>query len=165
MTKKKILSLILACMFVIIAAAGCGKKNNTGDEVTQAGETSVESTETGNSQSTEKPDKSSGKNINGTILQCFAWSFNTISESMEDIAHAGYAAIQTSPANECIVGGNGGMELMGQGKWYYHYQPTDWKIGNYQLGTKEEFKAMCEKAHSYGIKVIVDVDASLEPTA
>ena len=49
------------------------------------------------------------------------------------------------------------MELMGQGKWYYHYQPTDWKIGNYQLGTKEEFKAMCEKAHSYGIKVIVDV--------
>ena len=42
MTKKKILSLILACMFVIIAAAGCGKKNNTGDEATQAGETSVE---------------------------------------------------------------------------------------------------------------------------
>lgn len=157
MTKKKILSLILACMFIIIAAAGCGKKNSTGDETTQAGETSVESTEDGNSQNTEKPDKSTGKNINGTILQCFAWSFNTISESMEDIAHAGYAAIQTSPANECIVGGNGGMELMGQGKWYYHYQPTDWKIGNYQLGTKEEFKAMCEKAHSYGIKVIVDV--------
>ena len=69
MTKKKILSLILACMFVIIAAAGCGKKNNTGDEATQAGETSVESTEAGNSQNTEKPDKSSGKNINGTILQ------------------------------------------------------------------------------------------------
>lgn len=53
MTKKKILSLILACMFVIIAAAGCGKKNNTGDEATQAGETSVESTEAGNSQNTE----------------------------------------------------------------------------------------------------------------
>lgn len=93
----------------------------------------------------------------GAILQCFCWSFNTISDSMEDIARAGYSAIQTSPINECLVGGNGGMELMGQGKWYYHYQPTDWTIGNYQLGTKEEFKAMCDKAESYGIKVIVDV--------
>ena len=41
----------------------------------------------------------------GAILQCFCWSFNTISDSMEDIARAGYSAIQTSPANECIVGG------------------------------------------------------------
>ena len=43
------------------------------------------------------------------------------------------------------------------GKWYYHYQPIAWKIGNYQLGTREEFKAMCEEAEKYGISVIVDV--------
>ncbi len=49
------------------------------------------------------------------------------------------------------------MQLNGEGKWYYHYQPTDWTIGNYQLGTREEFAAMCEEAHRYGIKVIVDV--------
>lgn len=93
----------------------------------------------------------------GAILHCFSWSFNTIAESMEDIALAGYTAIQTSPVNECYDGGDAGMDLFGSGKWYYHYQPTDWTIGNYQLGTKEEFTDMCSIAHEYGISVIVDV--------
>lgn len=94
---------------------------------------------------------------NGTIFHAWCQSFNTIKESIPDIANSGFTAIQTSPINECVVGGNGGMQLNGEGKWYYHYQPTDWTIGNYQLGTKEEFTAMCEEAHKYGIKVIVDV--------
>ena len=37
---------------------------------------------------------------------------------------------------------------------------TDFKIGNYQLGTRDEFKAMCDEAEKYGIKVIVDVIAN-----
>lgn len=93
----------------------------------------------------------------GTILHAWSWSFNTIKESMADIAAAGYSSIQTSPANTCVVGEKGGMQLYGKGKWYYHYQPTDWKVGNYQLGTEEEFKAMCDEAEKYGIKIIVDV--------
>ena len=93
----------------------------------------------------------------GAILHCFSWSFQTIEESLEDIALAGYSAIQTSPINACYDGGTGGNDLYGQGRWYYHYQPTDWKIGNYQLGTRDEFKSMCAKAEQYGIKVIVDV--------
>lgn len=97
---------------------------------------------------------------NGVILQCFSWDFNTIKESMADIAAAGYTALQTSPINECLVGDDGGMQLYGDGKWYYHYQPTDFKIGNYQLGTRSEFKAMCDEADKYGIKVIVDVIAN-----
>lgn len=96
----------------------------------------------------------------GTILQCFCWDFNTIKESMADIAAAGFTSVQTSPINECLEGENGGMELYGNGKWYYHYQPTDFKIGNYQLGTREEFKAMCEEADKYGISVLVDVIAN-----
>lgn len=96
----------------------------------------------------------------GTILQCFCWDFNTIKESMADIASAGFTAVQTSPINECLEGEDGGMELYGNGKWYYHYQPTDFKIGNYQLGTRDEFKAMCEEADKYGISVIVDVIAN-----
>lgn len=96
----------------------------------------------------------------GTILQCFCWDFNTIKESMADIAAAGFTSVQTSPINECLEGENGGMELYGNGKWYYHYQPTDFKIGNYQLGTREEFKAMCEEAEKYGINVLVDVIAN-----
>lgn len=93
----------------------------------------------------------------GTILHCFSWSFNTIYDALEDIALAGYSAIQTSPINACYDGGNAGMELYGQGRWYYHYQPIDWTIGNYQLGSRDEFKKMCDKAEQLGIKVIVDV--------
>lgn len=93
----------------------------------------------------------------GAILHCFSWSFKTIEESLEDIAMAGYSAVQTSPINACYDGGNAGKDLFGEGKWYYHYQPTDWKIGNYQLGTRDEFISLCKKADEYGIKVIVDV--------
>lgn len=93
----------------------------------------------------------------GAILHAWSWSFNTIAENLQAIKDAGYTSIQTSPINECKVGEDGGMELYGSGKWYYHYQPTDYKIGNYQLGTEEEFKALCEKAKEMGLKIIVDV--------
>lgn len=98
----------------------------------------------------------------GVILQCFSWDFKTIENSLEDIAAAGYSAVQTSPINECLEGEGGGMKLYseGEGKWYYHYQPTDFTIGNYQLGTRDEFKSMCKKAHKLGIKVVVDVIAN-----
>lgn len=104
--------------------------------------------------------KTAEKLENGTILQCFSWDFNTIKNSLPDIAAAGYSAIQTSPINECLEGEGGAMQLYGDGKWYYHYQPTDFKIGNYQLGTRDEFKAMCDEADKYGIRVIVDVIAN-----
>lgn len=95
----------------------------------------------------------------GTILHAWAWSFNTIKENLQDIADAGYTSIQTSPINECKVGEDGGMSLYSdnEGKWYYHYQPTDYVIGNYQLGTKEEFESMCAEAEKLGLKIIVDV--------
>ncbi len=120
------------------------------------------------SSQTETPDETNpygllGKADGGLILHCWCWNFNTIKENMETIAKAGYSAIQTSPINEVVVGEGGGLKIFGDdadGKWYYHYQPTDQKIGNYQLGTEEEFKAMCETAHSYGVKVIVDVVAN-----
>lgn len=96
----------------------------------------------------------------GTILQCWCWSFRTIEENIPLIAEAGFTAIQTSPANTCLVGENGGLSIYSTnstGKWYYHYQPTDWKIGNYQLGTRDDFISMCKKAEEYGIYVLVDV--------
>ncbi len=104
--------------------------------------------------------KTADKVADGAILQAFSWDFNTIKASMADIAAAGFSAVQTSPINECLEGEDGGMELYGNGKWYYHYQPTDFKIGNYQLGTKDEFKAMCDEAEKYGVKVIVDIIAN-----
>lgn len=106
-------------------------------------------------------DYKTAKNIkDGAILQCFCWDLKTIKESLPDIAAAGYTSVQTSPINACLEGEDGGMELYGNGKWYYHYQPTDFKIGNYQVGTRDDFKALCKEADKYGIKVIVDIIAN-----
>ena len=104
------------------------------------------------------------KDVEGSlILHCWCWNFNTIKDNLEDIAAAGYSAVQTSPINAVYPGEGGGLKLKGDdadGKWYYQYQPTAYTIGNYQLGTESEFKTMCQKAHSLGVKVIVDVVAN-----
>lgn len=92
----------------------------------------------------------------GAVLHCWCWNFNTIREKLPEIAAAGFSAIQTSPICEVNNGGDGSLTISGGDNWWWHYQPTDYKIGNYQFGTKEEFRQMCEAAHSYGIKVIVD---------
>lgn len=65
----------------------------------------------------------------GAILHAFCWSFQTIKENMKQIADAGFTMVQTSPANKCFVGEDGGLEIFGKGKWYYHYQPVEWTIG------------------------------------
>lgn len=110
-----------------------------------------------------------GENVSKTsapddvILHAWSWSFNTIADNMKDIADAGFDFVQTSPAQACYVGDNGGMALFSQpgdsvqGKWYYYYQPTDWKIGNYMLGSRDDFKAMCDSAYKYNVKILVDV--------
>ncbi|MEG0559600.1 MAG: alpha-amylase family glycosyl hydrolase [Muribaculaceae bacterium] len=116
--------------------------------------TLLATTSCANANATTNPSANTNDDV---ILHAWTWSFNTIKDNMKDIADAGYTYVQTSPANECIVGDNGGKELFGKGKWYYHYQPTDWTIGNYQLGNRDEFKAMCDEAKKYGIKIIVDV--------
>lgn len=138
---KKAVSLALSiCLILGISTVFFGCNNTT------------------NETAAETVDFKTTQNVkDGTILQCFCWDFNTITSSMADIVAAGFSAIQTSPINQCYEGENGGMQLYGNGKWYYHYQPTDWTIGNYQLGTRDEFKKMCETAHKYGIKVLVDV--------
>lgn len=145
LTKRIIASLLAAIITAstLSSFSGCTQQNENG-------ETDVESVDF----------KTADKVADGSILQAFCWDFNTIKESMADIAAAGFSAVQTSPINECLEGEDGGMELYGYGKWYYHYQPTDFKIGNYQLGTRDEFKAMCDEADKYGIKVIVDVIAN-----
>lgn len=89
----------------------------------------------------------------GAILHAWCWSFNTIKQNMKAIKDADYTSIQTSPINAVIPGDNGSKDLK---NWYFHYQPTDYTIGNYQLGTEDEFKAMAAEADKYGINIIVD---------
>lgn len=171
--KKKITSIIITTI-MLISATACGNgdinKNNSSSE-TETKATTEKATQKATEEIQYKPAKTKNKtnkqgladNISdGSILHTWCWSFNTITENMEKIADAGFSTIQTSPINQCKIGENGGMQLqdsdtsVDNGKWYYHYQPTDYVIGNYQLGTKEEFIKMCETAHKYGIKVIVD---------
>lgn len=165
MMKKRLINVLLAAVMMTSLLAGCGEQNsnqgssNQGSSAQDGGgvNAGAGSMESGELQPSDNPYGLRENVEDGAILHCFAWSFATIEESLEDIAMAGYSAVQTSPINACYDGGNGGMDLYGQGKWYYHYQPTDWVIGNYQLGTREEFISLCEKAEEYGIKVIVDV--------
>ena len=105
------------------------------------------------------------------ILHAWSWSFDTIAANMKNIADAGFAYVQTSPVNTCFVGENGGMALFSEegdsvsGKWYYYYQPIDWKIGNYLLGNEQQFKAMMDSAKAYGVKVIIAVPSLPRSTA
>lgn len=149
---KKPLSVVLSVMMIFSAFSF--SLTNAGMNVyavqTATSETSAESNPYGLAENISE----------GAILHAFCWSFNTIKENLPRIAEAGFTSVQTSPINQCLVGDNGGMQLMGNGKWYYHYQPTLYTIGNYQLGTLEEFKSLCAEADNYGIKIIVDVVAN-----
>ena len=91
----------------------------------------------------------------GATLHAFEWSFKTIMENIPDIAKAGYTSIQTEPIvkikdNRKLGTGNWYLN------WYYVYQPTDMSIGNYVVGSEDEFKEMCKMAHQYGLRIIVD---------
>ena len=109
----------------------------------------------------------------GVILHCWNWSYNNIKKYMKDIAAAGYTSIQTSPVqqpkdyywngvaygNVGIPNGTGGED----GNWWKAYQPVTFSIcdnGYTWYGNKAEFKAMCDEAEKYGIKVIVDIVAN-----
>ena len=110
-----------------------------------------------------KPEAKQAPTEDEVILHAWSWNLNTIAENMKDIADAGYTYVQTSPVQACFIGEDGGLSLFSmpddtvKGKWYYYYQPTDWTIGNYIMGTRDDFKNMMDSANHYGIKVIVDV--------
>lgn len=92
----------------------------------------------------------------GVILHCWNWSFQTIINELPNIANAGFTSIQTSPIQMNKDGASG---VYNNGDWWKFYQPINFKIGN-ALGTRDQFKRMCDEAHKYGIKVIVDVVAN-----
>lgn len=86
----------------------------------------------------------------GVILHCFDWTLADITAEIPNIAKAGFTAVQTSPLHQ--------KEPIGAA-WYMLYQPYDYIIGN-GLGTEDDLKTLCAKAHENGVKVIVDVVAN-----
>ena len=96
-----------------------------------------------------------------TILHVWSWNFPTIAENMSKIADSGFTMIQTSPVQESYQPEGSGKYIFddnyNEGNWYFYYQPTDWKIGNYILGSKQQMQEMLDSAAKYNIRVIVDV--------
>ncbi len=92
----------------------------------------------------------------GNILHAFNWYFNDVKKYMKDIAAAGFSSVQVSP-----VQGNKNTINVGAYAldWWATYQPINFEIGN-NYGTREEFKAMCDEAEKYGVKIIVDIVAN-----
>lgn len=168
---KKLSALGMA-IFMMLSITACGTGDKSTDTTDATESTAEQATQTATEEFKEYEPVRSDKKVNdygladnisdGAILHCWCWSFNTIKDNMKEIADAGFSTIQTSPINQCKVGEDGGMQIqdkddsINKGKWYYHYQPTDYIIGNYQMGTEEEFREMCKEADKYGIKVIVD---------
>ncbi len=94
----------------------------------------------------------------GQILHCWNWSFDNIRKNMQLIASQGFTAIQTSPIQSSKESTREYWSTVNNSAWVY-YQPISFNIETNSwnaLGTKTEFKAMCEEAHKYGVKVIVD---------
>lgn len=95
----------------------------------------------------------------GVTLHCWNWSYQSIEENMAKIAALGYTAIQTSPIQQAKQA----TAEFPSNDWWAFYQPMGFHIddsGSSALGTKAEFVSMCETAHEYGIKVIVDIVAN-----
>ncbi len=96
----------------------------------------------------------------GVTLQCWNWSYSNIEAHIPEIAEQGFSAIQTSPIQFCKESTKGRTQ---GSSWWLYYQPAGFYIdntGTNALGTKAEFEDMCDTAHEYGIKVIVDVVAN-----
>lgn len=96
-----------------------------------------------------------------TILHVWSWNFPTIAENMKQIADAGFTMLQTSPVQKHFNPEGKITKIFDDkgkdGSWYYYYQPTDWKIGNAIVGTRDQMKQMMDSAAKYNVKVLVDV--------
>lgn len=84
----------------------------------------------------------------GNILHCFDWKFTDIKSALPEIAKAGFGAVQVSP-----VQGNAAANA----EWFYAYMPYDFAFKANGNGSKAQLTDLCSEAHSYGIKIIVDV--------
>ncbi|MGN1457104.1 MAG: alpha-amylase family protein, partial [Acutalibacteraceae bacterium] len=99
------------------------------------------------------------KACDGLILHAWNWSFSAIKDNMQAIAEAGYTSVQTSPVQRPKDYSSGSDQT----GWWKVYQPTTICFapdGHPWFGSKADFKAMCDEAEKYGIKVIVDVVAN-----
>ena len=92
----------------------------------------------------------------GVTLQCWNWSIANIKANLGLIANMGYSAVQVSPMQEMKEG----TVNKPVNNWWAVYQPISFNINksaSHCVGTKDELIDLCNEAHKYGIKVIMDV--------
>lgn len=82
------------------------------------------------------------------ILHLFQWKLTDIITVLPKVKEQGFDAIQVSPLQ--------GTKDAGY-EWWKLYQPTNFKIGNSQVGSRDDLIKLCGKAHDLGIEVYVDV--------
>lgn len=135
---KRIWGVVLSAALIVTSFGG-----TTADTSTQAEDTATDYGLADNIQ-------------DGTILHCFNWTYNQIKEELQNIAEAGFTAVQTSPVQPSNMDNVTSSNTYKT--WWWLYQPLDFCIAeNGELGTKSELEALCTEAENYGIKVIVDV--------
>ena len=85
-----------------------------------------------------KPDE------NGEVLNndFYGGNFKGITEKMGYIAEMGATILYLNPISKSFSS--------------HRYDTGDYKVPDPMLGTEEDFAAMCQQAHKYGIKVILD---------
>ena len=92
----------------------------------------------------------------GVTLHCWNWSIANIRANLGLIANSGYSAIQLSPMQELKEA----TINKPYDNWWVVYQPISFNINtkaDHAVGTKSELIELCNEAHKYGLKVIMDV--------
>lgn len=85
------------------------------------------------------------------IIQMFHYNFKEIIPLLPKIKEQGFDYIQISPCNGTKQDNRDWKEF------WIQYQPTNLKIGNKQVGTKDELIELCSKAKAFNIGIIADV--------
>lgn len=157
MKLKRLLSVLLAVVLVVSCVAVTSSVVASGAN-TELATTSVYEDMLAQTSADNSYGLASTVN-DGTILQAWTWSYKNIEANLQTIAEQGFTTVQVSPPNEIKEATKGAKFEQGNNGWWMFYQPAGFQINestDNALGTKAEFKSMCEKAHALGVKVIVD---------
>ena len=82
------------------------------------------------------------------VIHMYNWKTKDVKNKVQEIAGQGFTAIQIPTVQP--------FKNSYKDAWYWQYQPLSFDIGN-EFGSKEELISLCNKAHEYGLKIIVDV--------
>ncbi len=82
------------------------------------------------------------------ILNLHVASLDFIADNVELIRDQGFDSIQTAPLQT--------TKNEDSGEWWMLYQPIGFNIGN-RIGNEDSLRRLCDRAHSVGLQVYVDV--------